>query len=330
MATSVLGLDIGGANLKAAHSSGVALLRPYALWKNPAGLTTALRELMRALPPFDRLAVTMTGELCDCFESKRHGVGAILAAVETLAERRAVHIWSTQGHFLDLDAAKADPLSVAAANWLALATFAGRFAPKGPALLIDIGSTTTDIIPLCDGRPVPRGRSDPERLRCRELVYTGVRRTPVCALLGAAGAAEFFATTLDVYLILGDQPENAGDRDTADGRSATRAAAHARLARMVCADGEIWPEAKTQRLARRIRNRQIRLLRRAVRRVSTTLPSPPAAVITSGSGEFLAVQLVRKYLGPPIHRLSLAEMLGPLISQAACAYALAVLAGELP
>jgi len=67
----------------------------------------------------------------------------------------------------------------AAANWLALATYAGRLAPRGPAVLLDVGSTTTDVIPLQDGTPVPRGRTDPERLESKELVYTGVRRTPL-------------------------------------------------------------------------------------------------------------------------------------------------------
>src|SRR5205823_3022412 len=133
------------------------------------------------------LAVTMTGELCDCFESKRQGVQAILAAVETVAVPGVIEIWRSDGRFVNLEGARADPLSVAAANWLALATFAGRWAPQGAALVIDIGSTTTDVVPLWDGHPIPRGRSDPERLRCRELIYMGVRRTPVCALLGAEG-----------------------------------------------------------------------------------------------------------------------------------------------
>src|SRR5438876_6779964 len=162
MATAVLGLDIGGANLKAAHSSGAACLCPYALWKNPGGLSAALTHLFRKLPACDRLAVTMTGELCDCFESKRQGVEAILAALETSAKHSAICIWRNDGRFVDLDEARADPLSVAAANWLALATFAGRFAPKGAALVVDIGSTTTDIVPLGDGKPISRGRSDPE------------------------------------------------------------------------------------------------------------------------------------------------------------------------
>ena len=113
MASSVLGLDIGGANLKAAHSTGVVFLRPYALWKNPDGLPEALRQLVRESPPHDQLAVTMTGELCDCFETKRHGVAAILAAVDALAGHSPVRVWRTDGRFVDLSEARATPLQVA-------------------------------------------------------------------------------------------------------------------------------------------------------------------------------------------------------------------------
>ncbi|HZU35347.1 MAG TPA: hydantoinase/oxoprolinase family protein, partial [Gemmataceae bacterium] len=184
MPSAVLGLDIGGANLKGAHSTGPARSQLFELWKNPAGLADALRDFVASFPPADRLAVTMTGELCDCFETKRQGVATILDAVTAVAGERRVSIWCTDGRFRDLAAARNEPLKVAAANWLALATFAGRYASSGTALVIDIGSTTTDIVPLVQGRPVPRGRTDPERLRTNELVYTGVRRTPLCALLG--------------------------------------------------------------------------------------------------------------------------------------------------
>jgi probable H4MPT-linked C1 transfer pathway protein len=328
MASAALGLDIGGANLKAAHSSGVASLRPYALWKNPDGLPEALRQLIGDMPPHDLLAVTMTGELCDCFDTKRQGVETILAAVELIASDSRFCIWRNDGRFVNFGGARADPLSVAAANWLALATFAGRFAPQGPALLIDIGSTTSDIVPISDGKPVPRGRSDPARLRYHELVYTGIRRTPVCALLGGAGAAELFATTLDVYLVLEDLPEEKTDGDTADGRPATKAAARARLARMLCADRESCPEREVRKLALQIRHRQLRLLRRAVKYVAASMLGPPTTLITAGSGEFLVGKMLTERHGAAGQRLSLAALLGPSISQAACAYAVAVLAAE--
>ncbi len=234
----VLGLDIGGANLKAAHSNRQALSVPFALWKTPALLPNALDRLIQNMPPFDALAVTMTGELCDCFESRRQGVHVILDAVTAIAGPSPIRVWRNDGYFVDVSVARETPLQVASANWLALATFAGRYAPKGPALLIDIGSTTTDVIPLVDGRPRPKGRTDQERLWSSELVYTGVRRTPLCAFVGFRIAAELFATTLDAYLLLGYIPEDAMDANTADGRPATKAYAEARIARMFCADVE--------------------------------------------------------------------------------------------
>jgi hypothetical protein len=324
---SVLGLDIGGANLKAAHSCGIALSHPFELWKQPGSLADALRGLLRQLPAAELLAVTMTGELCDCFETKRQGVEAILDAVAAAAAGQAVRVWGSDGCFRDVARARAEPDRVAAANWLALARFAGRFAPRGAALVVDIGSTTTDIVPLMDGQPAPQGRTDPERLAARELVYTGIRRTPVCALLGADGAAELFANTQDVYLLLGRLAEDAEDRRTADGRPATRAAAAARLARMRCADLDSMTAEEIDELARNIRDRQLAILAEALATVTGRLPEPPRLVVAAGAGEFLVVDvLARSELLRRVPLLSLADRLGAELSTAACAYALAVLA----
>src|SRR5439155_8317432 len=111
-----------------------------------AALSQRLRELLSRFP-HGRLAVTMTGELCDCFATKREGVYAILDGLVQAAPATPIQIWSTHGRFVSVAEARADPWRVAAANWHALATYAGRFAPQDAGLLIDSGSTTTDIIP---------------------------------------------------------------------------------------------------------------------------------------------------------------------------------------
>jgi probable H4MPT-linked C1 transfer pathway protein len=330
MSIAVLGLDIGGANLKIAHTSAPPLCVPFALWKSPTLLPHALRQLVSQRRVRDLLVVTMTGELCDCFPSKRQGVHAILDAVESVAGPTPVRVWRNDGRFVDVATARATPLQVAAANWLALATFVGRYAPYGPALLIDIGSTTTDIVPLIGGRPIPAGRTDPERLRCHELVYTGVRRTPLCALLGGEGAAELFATTLDVYLVLGCVPERPDDPNTADGRPCTKAFAHARLARMLCADLETSTEAERIELAERLAARQIHMIQQAIGQVAARLPAPPSFVILAGEGEFLADRAVRHL--PTFSSAQVISLSARLHmnSQAACAYAVATLAAETP
>ncbi len=316
--SGVLGLDIGGANLKAAHSDGSVRLVPFALWKNPGELNAVLAALVESMRAASVLAVTMTGELCDCYESKRQGVQAILDAAESVAGKRPIRIWTTTHGFVDMAAARTQPLQVAAANWLALAVFACRFIPEGTGLVIDVGSTTTDIIPIVAGRPAPKGLTDLDRLRSLELAYTGVRRTPLCAVLGAGVAAEFFASTLDVNLVLGRIAEDPSDTNTADGRPAIRAAAHARLARMLCADAA--------KLAERALLRQVYQLTMAFDHVARSLPEPPRAVVLAGEGEFLARLVLGQQNSFRSGKvISLAETLGPDISRSACAYALAVI-----
>jgi probable H4MPT-linked C1 transfer pathway protein len=332
----VLGLDIGGANLKAAAPDGRAVSVPFALWKQPDTLPAALAELVARFPDAAELAVTMTGELCDCFETKRQGVTAILNATEHAAAGRPVRVWGTDGAWHTPAEARANHLTVAAANWHALATFAGRYAPEGDAMLFDIGSTTSDLIPLRDGKPAAVGTTDFGRLRTGELLYIGVRRTPVCAVMSETGervAAELFATTQDVYLVLGDLPEDPDDRDTADNRPATKPYAQARLARMLGADAETMTAESIRVFAeevdRWVYDRFDRALMSAYVANDDTAP-PLETVVLSGAGEFLA----RRVLGeltkhyPAARVLSLNDALGPAVSACAPAYAVAVLAAE--
>jgi probable H4MPT-linked C1 transfer pathway protein len=332
MPTPILGLDIGGANLKAATPDKRALSVPFALWKQPDNLPAALAELVAKFPEAAELAVTMTGELCDCFETKRDGVHAIIAAVQSASVGRRIRVWSTDGVFLDSEEARRNHLQVAAANWHALAMFAGRFAPHHGGLLLDIGSTTTDIIPLNHGIPSTHGLTDRDRLQMRELVYLGVRRTPVCAVLSEQVCAELFATTQDVYTVLGLLPEDATERDTADGRPSTVEYALARLARMLGADREMLSDDQLIDFAIKLHSRILDILSRAARTAYYDTQQAPElrTVIVSGAGEFLARRVVEKaFEGSPLERIiSLNDELGPTVSACAPAYAVAVLATE--
>jgi probable H4MPT-linked C1 transfer pathway protein len=322
--SGVLGLDIGGANLKAAHTAGVARSVPFALWKDPAGLADRLRTLLAEFPSPARLAVTMTAELCDCFASKRQGVEHVLAAVETLGGA-TIRVWTNEGVFADLKEARRVPLKVASANWLAQATLVARRLSSAQALLIDVGTTTTDIVPLDGGQAVPRGRTDPERMRCGELVYRGWRRTPLCALVEGS-AAELFATMHDVYLALGRVAEDPGDRDSADGQPATREAAWRRLARMGCADLETSTPEERAALAHLAHERLLEQVAHGVRQVVARLRGPVECVVASGSGAFLVPEvLARMDLAAAI--IDYAD-LAPDMSAVACAHAVAVLCQE--
>jgi hypothetical protein len=332
-----LGLDIGGANLKGATSCGIAKSEPFEVWRAPGQLATRLRSLIAGFPPADLLAVTMTAELADCFSTKAEGVAAIIAAVQDAAGATPVAIWESTGQFTSPANAVQRPSSVAAANWHALATWAGRLAQRGKALLLDIGSTTTDIIPLQDGLPVSRGRTDLGRLLNHELVYSGLRRTPLCAVAQSVVvhgqpcpvAAELFATTLDVSLLLGLVPEDADDRITADGRPATIRCAHARIARMVCCDADEIDLAEARSIARCFFETQAGQLAAAINEVVARDANLLETVIVSGSGESLARTILEECRTTRDARLvGLADTLSPELAEAACAYAIAVLAVE--
>ena len=330
MFVDAIGLDIGGANLKAATADGHAVCRPFELWKRPQDLAHAIGQLIAEFPRPRTVAITMTGELCDCFATKREGVHQILDAIAANSGKSRLLVWSTAGSFMSIDESRKATMEVASANWHALATFAGRFVPDGPALLVDTGTTTTDVIPLSDGLPIPIGITDTERLRSRELVYTGATRTPVCALLGPAVAAELFATTLDAYLFLGMIPESPGNTATADGRPATLSCAHARLSRMIGGDAESTGEGESSSLAGEVFARQRSLIADAMSEVAARMDSSPQTILVSGSGEFLARAATAEFAKiTPVRTASLAATIGHDATEAACAYALAVLATEL-
>jgi probable H4MPT-linked C1 transfer pathway protein len=331
-----LALDVGGANIKAAHASGAVRTLPFELWKRSDELSTVLRALMGTFPPADRLALTMTAELCDCYATKAEGVKAVLEAVGLIHSEPMTSVWGVDGRFHSVSETRACPELASAANWLALATLSARLLSDGPGLLIDIGTTTADLIPLLNGRAANRGRTDTERLQTGELVYAGIRRTPICALATellfrgepTGLSAELFATTLDVYLTLADMPADQEDLATSDGRPATVEAARDRLARMVGADRDGFSPEDARGLAQAADAALLARLRTAADRAYRNTVGRPHGAVIAGAGEFLARRLAESVVVPGGAIVSLNEAWGPVASGAGCAYALLTLATE--
>ena len=331
-----LALDIGGANLKAADGLGYAASTYFPLWQRPDRLADALAQLIAEAPAAERVVATMTGELADCYRTKTEGVNSILDALATAAGSRDAQVYLNDGRLVSLDEARAEPLRAAASNWHALARFACRFVPSDTGLLVDVGSTTTDIVPISAGQVATTADTDPDRLASGELVYLGVRRSLICALAGSLPwrgklcsiAAEMFATTADVYVMLDQLPEDPTDVQTADGRPLTKAFARERLARMICADTDTFTADDARQAAETVRRSQLAKLGIAAAGVIRRLPAPPATVVTSGIGDFLARELIRR-LGVVTSIVSLTDELGAEVSRVATAHALAVLAAEV-
>lgn len=333
-AGDVLAFDVGGANIKAADGLGWVHSEPFPLWQRWRDLPGVLERIVLDRRP-RRVVATMTGEIADCYPSRADGVADIVAAVVTAArgDDASVGIYRVDGALVPPEVAVAAPLLVAAANWHAVARLAASLSRHRRGLLVDVGSTTTDIVPLVDGAPRPSARDDVGRMAAGELVYTGVERTPVAALVHRLPwrgrlrpvAAELFAQSRDVWLVLGGLAEQPENRDTADGGPATADAARRRLARMLLADPDDVGSDEAVALATRCADRQARVVAQALRSVAGSAGWQPEQIILSGHGECLARRAVAR-LGWTAAMLSLPATLGAAVSRAAPAHALAAIA----
>ncbi len=330
-----LALDIGGANLKVADGVDYAQSYVFALWRDRDKLAQQIRTAIFEAPPCDHLAVTMTGELADCFESKAAGVQFILQAVGSGNDNRHTRVYLVDGRMVTAQVAARMPHLAAASNWHALARFAGRFAPQGAALVVDVGSTTCDVVPLVDGKPAAAGQSDTQRLLAGELVYTGIERSPVAAVAQTVPyrgqscpvAQETFATMQDAYVVLDLINEDPSNTNTCDSRPLGKAASRVRLGRMIAADGEEFNHRDAVAAAHSVSQAQAALLATAIAKVRARQAQPLGCVILSGHGEFLAHNALAT-LPNPAPTISLTEKLGLTISRCGPAHVLAVLARE--
>ncbi len=337
---TTVGWDLGGAHLKRVvldEQGRITDARQLAcpLWRGLEHLTAALES---AHTPDDAVhAVTMTGELCDNFGSRAAGVAAIANTAVRVLGSKSTRLYAGPAGWLTADALNADnALGCASANWYAMAAAVARRCPD--ALLIDVGSTTTDLVPITGGRVACRGFDDASRLRCAELVYTGIVRTPLMALADSAPfagethgvAAEYFANMADVYRLRGDLPEGADLQDTADGEDYSLASSARRVMRMLGTDfdGEISP---ARQVADYFAYRQFDVLQRALLRVMSGMSGNCVTIVAAGAGHFLVERLAAFNAIESVSFASLFDLAGAdphLVATCAPAVAVAALRTE--
>ncbi len=310
------GWDIGGVHLKQSRltfdSEGRGALRtaiePFEIWKAPGSLADRLSAMLERPEPAAgwmnpdrggvagvRHAVTMTAELSDVFPSRAEGVRSVLRACAEALGEETFRVFTLDGDLIGPGIAMERPMIAAAANWAATAHLvAGR---AGPSILIDVGSTTTDIIPIGPEGPAPAARDDTGRLMTGELVYTGALRTPPSSLTGTVPlrgglcriACEQFCIMADAYLVLGRIGPADYTVPTPDGRGRSRREATARLARLVCADADDLDGREIGAIAQHLERRQIDRIAGALGEVAARHPELAGRpVIVAGAGAFVA------------------------------------------
>jgi len=329
----LIGWDIGGVNTKVARVQNGAVLHarshPFEIQRDPGALTPLLRSLTSAVGASADLrhAVTMTAELSQMFRTKREGVAFVLDALVAAFPSADIHVYAVDGRFLSPMQAASEPLAVAASNWAATASIVAVDHPD--AILVDIGTTTTDIIPIVGGRIAALGTNDPARLASGELLYTGALRTPVEAVttrvpLGttvAGVSVESFALIGDVHVWRGDLASEDYSVTAPDGRPASREFAGERIARVVCADREMLDDRAISAISDAVADAQVDVISRAIARVRERHHTLETAVVT-GLGSFIAARAARQ---AGLSVVQLADALGTDGSRCAPAAAVALL-----
>lgn len=328
-----LGLDIGGANIKAASTDGLALSIPFRFWVEHEQLRTVLERIIKDSAATN-VAVTMTAELADCFPSRKAGVESIVDCVEAVCEKLKLDapvFAATDVEFRSANQAKSMWQKTAAANWAMLTAYAARFFQSSNGLVVDMGSTTTDIIPVKNGNVAAIGKTDFQRLQNGELVYIGADRTPVCSVVDSLTiggirtpiAREFFATVGDAMLLCGYRQEDTSDSDTADGRPRTKEDAARRICKMVCEDADEFAVDDAEELANQILSK-INVL--VVDAISRHEPEPKEIIVTGSGLRFAKAFIENSFRGTAVN--SLGSLVNQPIDDIAPAYAVAILASE--
>ncbi|MFX1446085.1 MAG: hydantoinase/oxoprolinase family protein [Promethearchaeota archaeon] len=320
----ILGLDIGGANTKAAllkiQNEHIIDSFPYIeyfpFWKKTINdipkmlkriVANVVKQNKYKLNEIDYISITITAELSDAFQTKKEGIIIILDALSKVFDISKMFFISNTNEFFGFNRANSESYAIAAANWVSTSLFLGNYIPK--CILIDAGSNTIDIIPIANSVPVSYGKDDISRLMNHELIYTGGLRATIPSITHFVPykgnkiriSFEKFALISDVHRILKNITENEYTNDTADNRSKSLDNCYARLARIICMDIKTINRDDLNLIAKFIYEKQIEIISDEIkafidihRAYINEFENNPLFIITGLSAEFLIRKTLEK------------------------------------
>ncbi len=306
------GWDVGGAHVKACRLEGGVVVDvaqwPCPLWQGLDQLAPVLAAALQRWPGLDASmhAVTMTGEMVDLFADREDGVCRIAAALTPAlapVDPSGLRFFAGDAGWCGAEELAGRWPDVASANWLATARHAASDSRADSGVLVDIGSTTTDLIAFRHGRVLGTSRSDADRLVTGELFYQGVVRTPLCALAPQIGwrgrphnvMNEWFATTADVYRLTGELDPAHDQQPTADQGPKDMAGSRRRLARMIGLDARDGTPDDWLDFARAWRACQVAALAGQLQRVMAAHAlADDGCVVSAGCGAFLLPDMLAR------------------------------------
>jgi len=327
----IAGFDIGGANTDLAvidfengEIKNIEVDFAYLpMWSNNDDLSRVLVELIENICPveeIDAVGISMTAELVDAYDTKKDGVLDVVAKCEEIFSCPTAYV-GIDG-MMSNDEIQESPLKAAAANWIATAQIATLISDN--CIFIDTGSTTTDIIPIKDGRECAIGKSDFDRSATGELVYTGTLRTNLASFLDKVElngktyrvASELFAQTADIYTVLDLITEEDYVCDTFDGEGKSKVDCAKRIARVVCADLEMLSMDEIVEMSEFIHQKQIEQIADGLKQVVNTQNLD--LIVTTGLGKDILDRPAAELLGLKV------KSMGDILTDEECVVAPAV------
>ena len=276
----MIGLDVGGANIKIATDESYEIIY-FPIWKKLNEFNELLQSIQQKYKA-NKACVVITAELSDVFKRKEDGIKKISNELESVFDE--VYYLDMEGNIVNkID----DPKRFMATNWIASCKFLLEEGYRN-FVFVDIGSTTTDIIPVRD-RVI--GKSDLQRLLDRELIYIGVLRTPTFHLTDFNTATEYFSITADVFRVTGDIAEKDYTCETPDNRGKSYEDCLNRLARLFCSDLTEISRDFLIRFAMSVKERFIEILESELAKLKL---KGFKTVIGCGIGEFLIREAVKR------------------------------------
>ena len=327
----VAGFDIGGANTDLAiidfeddEIKSIEVDYAYLpMWSNNDDLSSVLIELIENICPvseIDAVGISMTAELVDAYDTKKDGVLDIVRKCEDTFNCPIAYV-GIDG-MLSKSEIEESPLKAAAANWIATAQIATLISDN--CIFIDTGSTTTDIIPIKDGKECAVGKSDFDRSATGELVYTGTLRTNLASFLDKVElngkeyrvASELFAQTADVYTVLDLIKEKDYICDTFDGEGKSKLDCAKRIARVVCADLDMLSMDDIVEMSKFIHQKQVAQIADGLKQVVETQNLD--LIVVTGLGKDILDKPAAESLGLKV------KSMGDILTDEECVVAPAV------
>ena len=327
----IAGFDIGGANTDLAiidfendEIKNIEVDFKYLpMWSHNDDLSKVLIELIENICPvseIDAVGISMTAELVDAYDTKKEGVLDVVLKCEKTFSCPIAYV-SIDG-MLSLKDVEKNPLKLAAANWIATTQIAALISDN--CIFMDTGSTTTDIIPIKNGKECAIGKSDFDRSATGELVYTGTLRTNLASFLDKIElnnksyrvASELFAQTADVYRVLDLITEDDYVCDTFDGESKSKTDCAKRIARVVCADLEILSKEDIIEMSEYIHQKQIEQIAGGLKQVNEAQDLD--LIITTGLGKDILDKPAAELLGLEV------KSMGDILADDECVVAPAI------